>query len=171
MEFWIFFIFFIILVTYAYGSWRAAPWVPMWNKDVKRFLRLAQIKPGDKVYDLGSGDGRLVYAAALAGANAQGFEISLLPYLISKLRMLFYKGSGTYKISYQDFWKADLRDADAVYFFLMPKIMDKMKIKLERELKPGTKVISYVFSIPGWPITETNRLPGNNTIYCYQIKG
>ena len=146
-----------VIVTFAYAGLRGAPWVPTRGHDVGRFLKLADIKPGQKVYDLGCGDGRMVCAAANAGAQAQGFEISLFPYVLAKLRASVARHcvaqclatgiiSGSCKISFRDFWNVDLSDADILYFFLMQKCYPKLKEKLERELKPGTKGLSYV-----WP--------------------
>ncbi|MDO8622525.1 MAG: hypothetical protein Q7R80_04815, partial [bacterium] len=76
-----------ILATFAYAGVSGAPWVPTWRRDVDRFLALAQLRPGERFYDLGCGDGRLVRAAANTGTIATGFECSLLPYLLAKLRV------------------------------------------------------------------------------------
>jgi len=87
----IFFIGLALGATFAYAGFRGAPWVPMRAGDVERVVRLAAIKPGQTVYDLGCGDGRLLFAAATHGAVAHGFEISLLPLVIAKVRWLFAK--------------------------------------------------------------------------------
>ena len=68
-----------------------APWFPTRKNDVIRFLKLVDIKQGKKMYDLGCGDGRLVCAAANAGANAQGIELSLLPFILASIRKVFSK--------------------------------------------------------------------------------
>src|SRR3989344_5870054 len=122
---------FIILIilflgSFAYAGILAAPWFPTWSRDITRFLKLAEIKPGEKFYDLGCGDGKLVFAAAGAGARAVGYEISLLPYLIALGRSFYVKNT---KIIFKNFWKADLSDADVVYIFLTPKVNPKVKIK------------------------------------------
>lgn len=156
----------IFLFTFVYASMRAAPWVPMHGKDIERFLKLADFKPGARMYDLGCGDGRVVGAAAQAGAHTTGFEVSLLPYLIARGRCALSKNKNAY-VRYKDFWRANLRDADIVYFFLMPKIYPKLKEKLERELKPGAKVIAYVWPIPGWTPVACDRAPGQPTLYLY----
>src|SRR3989339_229728 len=81
-------IFFFIIVSFAYGGLLAAPYVPMWKKDVQRALDLAKIKPNETLYDLGSGDGRIIIEAARAyGAKAIGFEIALLPYIYSYVKI------------------------------------------------------------------------------------
>ncbi len=161
----------IILVlsgTAVYAGYRAAPWVPTFKSDTKRFLRLADIKPGQKVYDLGCGDGRLVVAAAKAGGQAVGFEISLLPYLAAKWRIWRSPFRKQCQIKLKDFWKADLNEADVVYFFLMPKVFTKMKAKLEKELKPGAKVVIYTWPMEGWVPLVADCPIGKTPIYVYQ---
>lgn len=162
-------ILFICIATFAYGSFRAAPWVPTWKGDVERFLRLAAIQPGERVYDLGCGDGRLICAAAKAGAQAQGFEVALIPYLLARIRIAHMRLGKICKLRYKDFWFADLRDADVVYFFLMPDIFPKLKVKFERELKKGTRVISYVWPIKGWEPCSVDVKERKPNLYLYQL--
>jgi len=161
---------FLLAVTFAWAGYKAAPWVPTRKCDVERFLRLADIKPTERMYDLGCGDGRLTGVASKAGAGAVGFEISLFPYFIAKIRGLFLKrnhGAGKYTIKFHDFWKADLSDADIVHFFLMPKIYPKLKKKFEKELKKGCKVIAYVWPIDGWTPSEVSKHDKKPDIYLY----
>ena len=111
----------------------------------------------------------MVCAAALSGAQAQGFEISLLPYFLAKGRCYFSGARGNCRISYRDFWNMNLSDADLVYFFLMQKCYPKLKAKLERELKSGAKVIAYVWPIMGWTPIAVDTEPGHPPFYLYQI--
>jgi len=166
MQFFLLLIILLFIFTFVYASWRAAPWVPMHGKDVERFLKIAGIKQGMRMYDLGCGDARVVCAAARAGAQATGFEVSLLPYLLAQVRIALQKNKNA-RVRYRDFWSVDLRDADLVYFFLMPKIYPKLKEKLERELKPGAKVIAYVWPLPDWTPTACDRVLGQPTLYLF----
>lgn len=158
-----------ILFSAGYAGWSAAPWTPTFKDDVDRFLTLAAIKPGQKVYDLGCGDGRILSAAAQRGARAEGFEISLLPYCISWIRSRFQEGN-KFKVSLKDFWLQDLSDADIVYCFLMPKVSAKLKLKFEKELITGTKIITYVWPIEGWNPVAVDIPEGKPTLYLYQIE-
>ncbi len=135
------FLFFIILLTFVYAGWKGAPFVPTRKTDVERFLKLADFKPGQKMYDLGCGDGRLVYATAKQGVKSQGFELSLFPFILAKISGLFQKNTN-FKICYGDFWHADLSDADVVYFFLMPKVYPKLADKLKKNLKVERGLLS-----------------------------
>lgn len=159
----------VLLGTFAYAGFLGAPWVPTWKKDVTRFLALADIKPGQKMYDLGCGDGRLICAAARAGANAEGLELSLFPFALAHVRRFFQKDRSRIKISYQNFWNKNLDNANIVYFFLMPDKYPKLKKKFETELKKGTKIIAYVWPIEGWQPIKIDETDGSPKLYLYEI--
>ena len=156
------------LLSAGFSGLSAAPWVPARAYDMDRFLKLAQIQPGQTLYDIGCGDGRVLCSAAKVGAFAEGFEISLLLYLIACIRSLF-QGNGRVKVHYGDFWKKKLSDADVVYFFLTPKPIPRLVRKFQKELKKGTKVISYTFPIPAWQPMAVDRENNRATLYLYEI--
>lgn len=137
---------FLVIGSAAFGAWSAAPYLPTRKTDVARMVKLAGIKPGDRVYDLGCGDGRLVFAAAAAGAEAIGVEVFILPYLYARLQSLWHKNT---RILFGDFYNFDLKGADAVFIFLTGKAYPKLAKKLERELKTGARVV-----VSAWPIDE-----------------
>lgn len=143
----------------------AAPWLPTWRKDLGRILALINLQPGQKFYDLGCGDGRLICAAGSGGAQAVGIELSLFPYLLARAKIAFEKNPA--KIIFGDFFRVNLNDADAVYLFLTPPVMLKIKTKLEAELKPGAKIVSYHFAIPDWSPAVVDKDPAGATIYLY----
>jgi len=100
----------IILITFAFAGISAAPYVPLWKSDIRRMLKLAGLKEGEKLIDLGSGDGRILKIAANEfKAKAVGFEISVLPYFISYIRIKLYnlKSQNKIQIKYQNFFKAN----------------------------------------------------------------
>lgn len=157
----------ILLITYAYGSWRGAPWVPSKKMDVERFIKLAQISEGKVVYDLGCGDGRILQAVVDAGGMAKGFELSLLPYLMAKIKL--FKNRRKCRIEYGDFWFKNLGDADVVYIFLMPKIYEKLVKKFKDELKKGTKIVSYVWPLPGMEPIKIDKAEKHPQLYLYEM--
>ena len=160
----------IFLLSFAYAAWRGAPWVPTKNKDWEEFIKLVDIQPGQKFYDLGCGDGRVLFTAAKTGAEAYGLELSLFLVLTVYLRRLFFKDRKKIHIWMKDFWKTNLSEADIVYFFLIPSIYPKLKVKLEKELKPGAKIIAYAWGIEGWQPLATSHFTGRPNFFLYQKK-
>lgn len=151
LNFLLLFLILLVFGTAAYASFKASPWLPVRKKDMERILKLAQVKENDLVYDLGSGDGRVVIAIANnSDAQVVGFEISLLPYLWSKIRIWFLGLAKRLEIRYGDFLKRDLGQAKVIFCFLTPMAMKKLDEKFRKELKQGTKIISYSFSMPNW---------------------
>ncbi|MFA6526423.1 MAG: class I SAM-dependent methyltransferase [Candidatus Buchananbacteria bacterium] len=138
---------FLVLATAAYGAWSAAPYLPTHKKDVNRMIELAEIKSGERVYDLGSGDGRLVFAAAKKGAEAIGIEVFILPYLYSWVTGW---GKKNVKILYGNMFNYDIGGADAIFVFLLSKSYGKLVEKFTKELKPGTRVVVGCWPIEQW---------------------
>ncbi|HTW97081.1 MAG TPA: 50S ribosomal protein L11 methyltransferase [Candidatus Methylomirabilis sp.] len=165
---WLYLIVFIFGLSFLYGAYRAAPFLPMHAADVERVIKLAELKPGEKFFDLGCGEGRTLIAAARVGAEATGYEISLLPYIWAKIKILFYRGPNKSKVFFRDFWKINLGEADVVYNFLMPRVMAKLREKLKKELKPGARVINYTFYLPDWNPEKIDDIPGRPKIYLYR---
>lgn len=159
-------IFLCILATAALAS--EAPWIPMRKRDVKRFIKLAEIKPGQIMYDLGCGDARLVCAAAEAGANAKGVELSLIPFVLANIKKAFSTKRSMITILYQSLWKTNLRDADLIYVWLTPESLPGLKEKFERELKKGAKVVTYVWRIEGWDPVHIDKRANEHKLFLYQ---
>jgi tRNA A58 N-methylase Trm61 len=164
-------ILFILMVSAGYAGFRAAPWVPTWGKDFERIVRLAGLKTGETVYELGAGEGRLLLQfAKTPAANVTGFEISLVPYAIAWLRVLRIRPRVS--VLFKDFFTADFGAANVIFCFLTPPAMRKLKQKFEAECAPGTRIISYSFSIPGWtPQVMDKPKPNAMAIYRYVVGG
>jgi hypothetical protein len=165
---WLYIIVFIFSLTFLYASWKAAPWLPMYRQDVERAIAMAGLKEGEKFFDIGAGDGRTLFAAASRGAIAEGFEISLLPYLLAKVKIFFSQEKNKPKIFFRDLWKINLGTADATFVFLTPRIMEKLRVKMEKELKAGARIICYTWPMPGWEPAEINNVPGRPKVYLYK---
>jgi hypothetical protein len=126
------------------------------------------------IYELGSGWGGL--AAALArrypAAPVTGFEVSALPWAVSKLRSVF-GGPPNLTIRLRDFHGASLADAALVVCFLTPPAMEKLKSKLESELGPGALVLSNTFAFRDWQPAEVRTVPDphRSRVYLYRIDG
>lgn len=157
--------------TAAWAGWRAAPYVPTKQRDVERMLAMAELKPGELVYDLGAGDGRFILTAAKRyQARAVGFEISFLPYIVARLRLWSQNAGGQATMRFQDFFRTDLSAADVIVCFLTPGAMKRLGPKLKNELRPGTRVVSYAFAIHDWtPVRKDKPDPRTMAVYLYQV--
>jgi len=137
---------------------------------VRTFLDHVPMKAGDLLVDIGCGDGRVLREAKQRyGIRALGFEVNPLAYILARLRTLGVEGI---EVRWGNFWKVNIRDADVVFCYLFPDVMERLARKLETELRPGTRVISCNFPLPGWRYSEVlypeSSLHGD-PIYCYQF--
>jgi predicted RNA methylase len=138
-----------------------SPFVPTPKVAVKEVLKHANIKKGDKVYDIGAGDGRFVhFAEKLYGAKAVGIEMDPCVYLLAKFKQWFFGWKG--KMIRANSKNYDLSDADVIICYMLPKFLKKFQEKFETELKKGTKIISYSFSVG--TLTPTKTIPTQGKI-------
>ncbi|MBI5230208.1 MAG: hypothetical protein HY981_02855 [Candidatus Magasanikbacteria bacterium] len=140
----------VFYICMIFGFWRGAPFVPSSHKVVADMIALARIQKGEQVYDLGSGDGRILIAAARAGAHARGWEIHPMLVWFTRLKA-WWSGLGALVcVEAKSYWSADWKDADVIMVYLITSRMQEFKEKLMREVRPGTRVASHEFKIPGW---------------------
>lgn len=161
----------VIIGSTALGVISLAPWVPSRKKDLSRIFALADLKPDETFYDLGCGTGQLViYANQHFKCKAIGIEIGLPMYLICRFKKLF-KNNKNIIFNWKNLFKQNLTDADVIYLFGLPgTLKEKLTNKLKRELKPGSRVLSYAFPINGWPVIKTNGDGQKQVkIYLYHI--
>ncbi|HDD63537.1 MAG TPA: methyltransferase domain-containing protein [Thermoprotei archaeon] len=127
------------------------PFVPTPEKVIREMLKLAGVKPGETIYDLGCGDGRiLIIAAKEFGAKAVGIEIrkDLIERCMTKIKNLGLEDR--ILLIHGNFFEVDISEADVVTLYLLTSVNEKLKPKLERELKPGARVVSHDFEVLGW---------------------
>jgi len=129
---------------------KGAPYVPTKKGAVKAMVELSDIKEGDKVIDLGSGDGRIVIAFAKEGIEAHGYEINPILVIISRLRIWRNGLQKNAHIHLKSFWSVDFREFNIVAMFGARHILEELEKKLSTELKSGSRIVSYGFKIPGW---------------------
>ena len=128
-----------------------APYFPTPTVVVRAMLELGELKPGELLYDLGSGDGRIVIMASQTfGARAVGFEIDPRLVAQSRQRLIKRKLTQLASIDHQDLMTADFSKPDVVTVYLLPASNDKIQPFLDGEMKPGSRVVSHDFTFRGW---------------------
>ncbi len=156
-----------------FGRSDLAPYIPTPQIIVERMLEAGRVKPSDVVYDLGSGDGRIVITAAQKfGARAVGVEIRPDLCRIAQQRIKALGLEERVSMIQGNVLHVDLRPATVVTMFLMTSSNERLKPNLEKDLKPGARVVSNEFPIKGWKpvealVVKTGAM--EHTIYVYEI--
>ncbi|MDY6960114.1 MAG: SAM-dependent methyltransferase [Halobacteriota archaeon] len=141
----------IIMLWILWSQAIGAEFVPTTMKNVRAMLSMAEITSDDVLYDLGSGDGRTIVTASKEyGAKSVGIEADPIRLFWSQLRIRRNGLSDLSRVEWGNFFKRDLSEATVVTLYLFQSTNDKLVEKFERELKPGTKVISHVFDFKPW---------------------
>jgi precorrin-6B methylase 2 len=143
--------------------------VPTPQEVVDEMLRVADVKQGDVLYDLGSGDGRIpVTAAKRFGVRAVGIDID--PQRIREANENARRNGVTDLVKFrnENLFKADFREATVVTLYLLPDLNEKLRPKLWAELKPGTRIVSHQFEMGDWQPEKKIELNGR-TIYFWTI--
>ena len=152
----------------ASGPAAATQFPPSPPEVVAAMLKLAGVTKGDVVYDLGSGDGRIPIAAARLGARAVGVELA--PELVSQAIASAQKEgvSGRVRFLQRDFFETDISEATVVTLYLLPSLNARLLPKLNRELKPGTRVVSQSFDLGG-PKPKTTIDVSGRPVYLWVV--
>ncbi len=147
-----------------------APYVPSDEDVVNRMLEVAEVGPRDIVYDLGCGDGRILFAAvtAFGAEKAVGYELreDLYRGVVDAIHQRHLADRVT--VFHADLLRADLSAATVITLYLTTAANTQLKPKLLREAKPGTRVVSHFFRMAGWPHTRRDDIRGH-TIYLYTM--
>lgn len=156
------------------GGGRLAPFYPTPEVVVEKMLTLGELKPGEKMFDLGSGDGRIVIMAAQKfRADATGVELdkTLARQSAAKIRKLGLEERA--RIINGDLLKEDYSSADLVTVYLLPLSNDKVQPLLDRALKKGARVVAHDFEFRGWSPAKTETIPDDgegrsHKLYLYR---
>lgn len=161
----------VIVVMAVSAIFLRTPYVPTPLLVAKKMVKMAHLEGDETIYDLGAGDGRLLIEALRLHpkVTAYGSELSPIVCFWGKLKILL---SGTNAhLCMKNLFAEDLRDADCIFLYLMPGIMEKLLKKFEAELRPGTKIVSYAFTLRGKEPVQTEVVPwiqGQKKIYFYE---
>jgi len=161
----------LMLATVVVNLFIRVPYVPSKKRVIEKILEIAKLKKGEKVYDLGCGDGRfLIEAEKKAGICAIGYEAAPIPFLLAHFQK--WINSSKIIIRMANFFKASLADADVIFCYLGPETMVRLAGKFKKECRKGTRIYSHTFHIEGlepvrvWTKDPEKKLP---TIYYYEI--
>ncbi len=161
----------LMLITAIVSLFLQVPYVPTKKQVVQKMLKVAGLKNNAVVYDLGCGDGRLLFEAEkIKKIQAKGYELAPIPYLLAQIKKRLSHSKITIALS--NFFSANLKDANIIFCYLGPETMSALYKKIKKECKKGTKIISNTFSIKGvkpskvWARNPKEKLPN---IYLYEI--
>ena len=144
----------VLIIFFIFPFLVGAPFEPTSEKKLKKIIKLANVKKRDVAVDLGSGDGRIVIALAKKGAEAHGYEINPFLVLISRYKIRKAGLKGKAFIHWKNFWNVDFKKYDVVTMFQFRTIMHQLEKKLKKELKKGSKVVSYYWKFPHWKASK-----------------
>ncbi|MFN8414524.1 MAG: 50S ribosomal protein L11 methyltransferase [Anaerolineales bacterium] len=150
-----------LLVPAIYGL----PSISAHPDRIRKALKLANLQPNENFYDLGSGHGQvMIMAAKEFGANATGIEAGPVQCVIAWINATRNGVSSKVHIEAGNFFKSNIDQADVVYAYLTSQYAFRLQEKLEKELRPGTRVVTIAFELPGWQPIAFDR---ENLIYLY----
>jgi len=148
------------------------PFVPTPLDVAQKMLEVAKVQPDDVVYDLGSGDGRIVILAAQKfGAHAVGVELNSDLFEASSERIRKLGLQGRAQILHENMFEVNVRHATVVTLYLLTAVNERLRPMLERQLRAGARVVSHDFQIPGWQPEQTVEMTSKagvpNKIFLY----
>jgi SAM-dependent methyltransferase len=163
-------------VAFLFAGWlalasvlaRDVPYVPTPERVVAKMLEVAKVGPNDVVYDLGSGDGRIVIAAAKKGARGVGIDIDAERIWEAKNNAIAAGVAERVQFRQEDLFKTDFREATVVTMYLLSAVNLKLRPRLLAELRPGTRIVSHAFDMGDWKPLETHKV-GSSTVYYWVV--
>lgn len=150
----------IIVLVFSFVILFGAPYLPTLKDRAEEAFKLLDLKPGDTLLELGSGDGRILRMAAKKGIKGIGYELNPLLVWYSQISCWRYRKLVTFKC--RNYWQVTLPACDGIYVFLLDRFMSKLDKKIMNELKPPVKLVSYAFKIPG-----RKPVKAKNALYMY----
>lgn len=137
----------VLILLFGFVVLFGAPYLPTKQAQTQAALDLLNLKPGQTLYELGCGDGRVLKQAAQRGLNVVGYELN--PVLVICAWLYTWRYRKQVRIVWGNFWQADLSKADGVFVFLIDRFMVKLDHKLKIQSKKPVKLASFAFKIPG----------------------
>ncbi len=153
----------MVILPACFGS----PWHPLKPETIQEIVEFAEIQPGEKIYDLGSGDGQVLIAAARKyKAVGVGLEIDPFKVWISRKLIRLAGVADRVTILRKNFFDFGSRDADVIYLYLTHQALDRLFPKILKYLKPSTRIVSYRFCLRNMQPCKTNR---KQNLFMYRL--
>ncbi|CAN5385420.1 hypothetical protein BH10PAT3_BH10PAT3_5110 [soil metagenome] len=150
----------VLVLIFSFVILFGAPFLPTLKKTSEDAFELLDLKPGDTLLELGSGDGRILRMAAERGIRGIGYELNPLLVLFSQISCFRYRKLVSFKC--RNYWLIKLPPCDGIYVFLLDKYMSKLDKKIMQEVKLPVKLVSHAFKIP-----SRNPARKKNALFLY----
>ena len=153
----------IVILPIFFG----APWHPLSKKNISRIIKFANIKSGEVIYDLGSGDGRILIAAAKQSC-ARGIGVEIDPIKVWLSRYLITRSNLAKKIKIYrgNIYNFDISDADVIYLYLTHQALDRLFPEILNRIKPSARIVCYRFCIRNLAPIKINK---DKNLFLYQV--
>jgi SAM-dependent methyltransferase len=161
------FIFLLALLWILVPAFYGLPSKPTRLNRIRKALQLVDLKPSETLYDLGAGDGRVLFIAAREfGAKAIGIEVAPVQILLIWLRIVLSGLRNRIQIRLGNFYKTKLKDADVVFIYATSREVAKLAHHLEKQMKAGSRLVSISADFPEW---EPTSFDDHNLIFAYEM--
>ncbi len=163
MMFWLIFLMIIVVLVFGLVVFIGPPYLPTTRKQIDSALDMLQLQEGQTLLELGSGDGRVLLAAAKRGWKCVGIEAN--PILVTLSYLITLKYRDRVRLVWGSYWGPPWPRADAVFTFMLPKYMAKLDQRMEQWRPEKVRLASFAFTIPGKEPVETR-----DGVYLYEYK-
>jgi hypothetical protein len=144
------------------------PFVPTARRDIQAIIDRVPLSSADVIYDLGSGNGKVVFMLEqMVGAKTVGFEATLWTHWYAQIKKLLTRSKAVFVLG--NFFKHNWSEASIIYCYLYPPLMERIGAKIAQECRPGTTVIVRDFPIPNLAKVDYFRTYGNHEIFVYKV--
>jgi predicted nicotinamide N-methyase len=162
-----------VAVSFLYGLWLAIPmayglpYAPTSTRRIRKALELAGVRPGEVVYDMGAGDGRVLVAAVRQyGARTVGIEVSPLHFISAWFNLRMNGCGGKARLVWNNMYNCDLSGADVVFAHTIASQAPRLRACLEAKLRPGARVVTVVYDLEGW---QPSAIDDRDMVFLYTM--
>jgi SAM-dependent methyltransferase len=159
-------------IAAAHAQERFSLFVPSDPKNVERMVRLADLRDGDVVVDLGSGDGRVVFAAAQANQKVRGIGVDIDATLVKQAAGAAQKAGLADRVEFQhrNAFDLDLSKVDVIFMWFFPELMRLLRVKILQEARPGTRVVASLWDFGSWKPDAVDKDPTDVNLWIVPAK-